>query len=301
MSAAGKSNLAASVRQRLLTLGQRRGEPFDLILMHYGIERLLYRLSRSDYADQFLLKGAMLFRVWKDFSHRPTRDLDLLGFSPPETKALESIFRELCLLQVEPDGLLFLPDTVTAELIREHAVYGGIRVTLEARLGNARMPIQCDVGFGDAVTPEPAQIEFPALLDFPAPRLRSYPTYTVVAEKLEAVVLLGEANSRMKDFYDLWFLSRQFEFDGETLVAAIRATFARRKTKLLESTPPSFMNDFSKLKSLQWSAFLRKCRLPQMEMSEALDAIRCFADAPLAYASRAESFTKHWSPTAGWQ
>ncbi|MFM8764913.1 MAG: nucleotidyl transferase AbiEii/AbiGii toxin family protein, partial [Spartobacteria bacterium] len=220
MSAAEKRNLAASVRQRLLVLGQKQGEPFDLILMRYGIERLLYRLGRSSHADRFLLKGAMLFRVWRDFSHRPTRDVDLLGFGSTETNDLEEIFRELCLQQVEPDGLLFLPSTVKAELIREQAVYGGIRVTLEARLGNARVPIQCDVGFGDAVTPAPEQIEFPALLDFPAPRLRSYPTYTVIAEKLEAIVLLGETNSRMKDFYDLWFLSREFEFDGNTLVAA---------------------------------------------------------------------------------
>lgn len=301
MSAAGKRNLAASVRQRLLALGQKRGEPFDLILTHYGIERLLYRLSKSAYSDRFLLKGAMLFRVWKDFSHRPTRDLDLLGFSPPDTKDLENIFRELCLLQVESDGLLFLPDTVSAEFIREQAVYGGIRVTLEARLGNARIPIQCDVGFGDAVTPESEQIEFPALLDFPAPCIRSYPTYTVIAEKLEAVVLLGEANSRMKDFYDLWFLSRQFEFDGHTLVAAIRATFARRKTKLPESTPPALTPVFSKLKSVQWIAFLRKSHLPQMEMSAAIDAIRCFADAPLAHASQSESFPKYWRPEVGWQ
>lgn len=301
MNTSGKKNLAASVRQRLLVLGQKQCEPFDLILTRYGIERLLYRLGRSSHVDRFLLKGAMLFRVWRDFSHRPTRDVDLLGFSSAETNDLEEIFRELCLLQVEPDGLLFLPDSVKAEFIREQAVYGGIRVTLEARLGNARMPIQCDVGFGDAVTPAPEEIEFPALLDFPAPRLRSYPIYTVIAEKLEAIVLLGETNSRMKDFYDLWFLSREFEFDGNTLVAAIRATFARRKTKLPESMQPVLGSEFANIKSVQWSAFLRKSNLQKLEMLAVIEAIREFADTPLACASRSESFPKHWIPGVEWK
>lgn len=301
MSAAEKRNLAASVRQRLFVLGQKQGEPFDLILTRYGIERLLYRLGRSSHVDRFLLKGAMLFRVWRDFSHRPTRDVDLFGFSSAETNDLEEIFRELCLLQVEPDGLLFLTASVKAEFIREQAVYGGIRVTLEARLGNARIPIQCDVGFGDAVTPAPEEIEFPALLDFPAPRLRSYPIYTVIAEKLEAIVLLGETNSRMKDFYDLWFLSREFEFDGNTLVAAICATFARRKTKLPESTQPALGSEFANIKSVQWSAFLRKSNLQKLEMLAVIEAICEFADTPLACALRSESFPKHWIPGVGWK
>ena len=301
MSASEKRNLAASVRQRLLVLGQKRGEPFDLILTRYGIERLLYRLSKSAYADRFLLKGAMLFRVWNDSSHRPTRDVDFLGYGPAETKDLEGIFRELCSLPVDPDGLIFLPLTVNAQPIREEAVYGGIRVTLEARLENAKIPIQCDIGFGDAVTPEPEQVEFPALLDFPAPQLRSYPTYTVVAEKLEAMVLLGEANSRMKDFYDLWFLSQHFEFDGNTLVTALRATFARRKTELPESTPHALTNDFPKTKSVQWMAFLRKSNLQPLEMLAVIEAIRRFADAPLSHASRSKSFPKHWTLESGWQ
>lgn len=301
MSAPEKKNLAASVRQRLLVLSQKRKEPFDLILTRYGIERLLYRLSKSAYADRFLLKGAMLFRVWKDSSHRPTRDLDLLGFGPAETSALEGIFRELCSLPVDPDGLVYLPATVKAEVIREEAVYGGIRVTVEARLENAKIAIQCAVGFGDAVTPGPDHIEFPALLDFPAPLLRSYPTYTVVAEKLEAMVLLGEANSRMKDFYDLWFLSQQFDFDGETLVEAIRATFSRRKTKLPEATPLALTAEFSVIKSVQWNAFIRKSNLPQLEMSAVIDAIRELAEGPLAHASRSESFPKHWTAEKGWR
>ena len=300
MSAPKKKNLAASVRQRLLMLSQKRTEPFDLILARYGIERLLYRLSRSVHADRFLLKGAMLFRVWMDSSHRPTRDVDLHGIGPAETNDLENIFRELCTLSVEPDGLVFLPASVKAEPIREEAVYGGIRVIIEARLENSRIPIQCDVGFGDAVTPGPVVIEFPALLDFPPPHLHSYPTYTVVAEKLEAMVLLGETNSRMKDFYDLWFLSRHFDFDGKTLVEAIRATFDRRKTKLPEGAPVALTDDFSTTKTIQWNAFLRRNRLPELEMAVVMDSIRQFAELPLSNASRTEAFLKNWTATKGW-
>ena len=187
-----------------------------------------------------------------------------------------------------------------AEPIREEAVYGGIRISVEARLENARIPIQCDIGFGDAVTPEPEHIEFPALLDFPAPLLRSYPTYTVVAEKLEAMVMLGEANSRMKDFYDLWFLSQKFDFEGETLLKAICATFSRRKTKLPEETPLALTAEFSAIKSVQWNAFIRKSNLPQLEMSTVIDVIRQFAEAPLAHACRSESMSKNWTARQGW-
>ena len=282
-------------------MSQKRKEPFDLILTRYGIERLLYRLSQSAYADRFLLKGAMLFRVWTDSSHRPTRDLDLLGFGPSEISDLENIFREVCSLPVAPDGLVFSLDMVRAEPIREEAVYGGIRVSVEALLENARISIQCDVGFGDAVTPEPDAIEFPALLEFPAPQLRSYPTYTVVAEKLEAMVLLGETNSRMKDFYDLWFMSRQFDFDGKILVEAIRATFSRRKTNLPEATPFALTGEFSAIKTVQWKAFLRKNSLPELKMAGAVNAIREFTELPLSHASGAKPFLKHWNAAEGWQ
>jgi Nucleotidyl transferase AbiEii toxin, Type IV TA system len=214
-------NLPASVHQRLLSRSRENGEDFNLILVRYGIERLLYRLSRSKYADRFLLKGAMLFLVWSGEIYRPTRDVDLLGFGSSDSEDLAQIFREVCLIDVEPDGLLFNAETVKAEDIREQAAYPGVRVTVQATLGNARISIQVDVGFGDAVTPNPDEIEFPALLDFPAPRLLSYPIYTTVAEKLETMVLLGETNSRMKDFFDVWRMSVLLEFDGRTLVEAI--------------------------------------------------------------------------------
>jgi predicted nucleotidyltransferase component of viral defense system len=238
-----KRNLPASVRQRLLNLSREKKEPFDLILSRYAIERLLYRLANSRYAERFLLKGAMLFSIWTEETYRPTRDVDLLGFGENDTVELEGIFRELCSLPIEPDGLLFHAETVKAERIREEAAYAGIRVTLVAQLENAKIPVQADVGFGDAVTPEADEIIFPALLDLPAPKIRVYPIYTVVAEKLEAMIYLGEPNSRMKDFFDVWFLSQRFEFSGQTLTEAIQATFQRRKTPLPHELPAAFSKD----------------------------------------------------------
>jgi len=279
---------------------QKRGEPFDLVLTRYGVERLLYRLSKSQYADRYVLKGAMLFRVWTESSHRPTRDLDLLGTVPAETEELTAIFQEICSTPVEPDGLEFLIDSIKANPIREEAVYGGIRVNVEARLDNVRIIVQSDIGFGDAVTPGPLVIDFPGLLDFPTPRLRSYPIYTVVAEKLEAMVLLGEANSRMKDFYDLWFLSQNFEFDGETLVSAIRATFARRKTLLPSELPVGLCNEFAEIKTVQWNAFQRKNRLGENLMVKVIRSIREFAGKPLRAAFDGSHLDSRWIPNEGW-
>jgi len=300
MSNTEKKNLAASVRQRLLMASQQRGEPFDLVLTRFGIERLLYRLSQSRYGSRFLLKGAMLFRIWSDESHRPTRDLDLLGTGPAEIDELTAIFREICVVPVEPDGLDFLGDLVKASEIREDAVYGGIRVIVEARLEKVRIHVQVDVGFGDAVTPAPLEVEFPGLLDFPTPRLRSYPIYTVVAEKLEAMVLLGEANSRMKDFYDLCFLSRAFQFDGETLVSAIQATFFRRKTPLPAELPSALRDRFAELKSVQWDAFQRKNSLGLTSFFDAITTIREYAEAPLLAAHNGIRFHFRWKPGTGW-
>lgn len=196
MTAAPKK-LAASVKARLQNEAARRGDDFNLLLLRYGIERLLFRLSQSAYADRFLLKGAMLFVVWDEKTHRPTRDLDLLGFGPSEKQDLQKLFQEVVTLPVVDDGLVFDPASVRAEEIREDNTYGGVRVRIMAKLGPAEVPVQIDVGVGDAVTPAPEMAIFPALLDFPAPQVRTYPVYTVVAEKFEAMAKLGIANTRM--------------------------------------------------------------------------------------------------------
>ena len=256
---ASPRNLAASVKARLQNEAARRGEDFNLLLLRYGIERLLFRLSRSAYADRFLLKGAMLFVVWDVKTHRPTRDLDLLGFGSSDKVDLQRVFQEVATQPVVDDGVVFDPASVRAEEIREDNAHGGIRVRLLAKLGPAEVPVQIDVGMGDAVTPAPEAATFPALLDFPAPQVRIYPVYTVVAEKLEAMAKLGSANTRMKDFHDVWFLTRRFQLDGPTLRRAIEATFARRETPLpVWPDPLSDALARDATKQIQWAAFIRR-------------------------------------------
>ena len=253
-------NVAASVRARLLNRARESRQDFNLILTRYALERLLYRLSISPHADQFLLKGALLFDLWFDIPHRPTRDADFLGYGSAELPHLEAIFKDVCAVDAG-DGVTFQPDTVQAAEIRKEAKYAGVRVTLLGLIDGARCPIQIDIGFGDAVTPGPEDVRYPVMLpEFEAPKLRVYPRYTVVAEKLEALASLGIANSRMKDYFDLWILSRYTEFDGDTLRRAIRATFDRRKTKLSPGVPFGLTDGFAQntLKQTQWQAFLVK-------------------------------------------
>jgi predicted nucleotidyltransferase component of viral defense system len=214
---APKKNLPASVKDRLLALAKQRNESFNLLQVRYGVERLLYRLSQSQHADKFLLKGAMLFAVWDEKMHRPTQDVDFLAFGSIKLEDLTKIFQEIAQTPVQPDGLVFEADSIRVEEIREDNAYGGVRVRLVAQLGTGEVPLQIDLGSGDVVTPAPEKAIFPTLLDFPAPHIRTYPVYTVVAEKFEAMVKLGLTNTRMKDFYDLWFLSQRFDFDGAIL------------------------------------------------------------------------------------
>src|SRR5438270_3407661 len=197
--------------------------------MRYGLERMMYRLSQSIYARQFFVKGAMLLPLWTGKQYRPTKDLDLLATREESNEELKQIFRDLCTLPVVDDGLIFLEETIRVREIREDNIYGGKRVTLQARLGKIRIPLQIDIGFGDAVTPKPAEEEFLTLLDFPAAVLLTYPRESAIAEKYETIINLGIANSRMKDYYEIWLLAQQFEFDGETLKDAIEATFKRRR------------------------------------------------------------------------
>jgi len=253
------TDLAASVRERLRQLAEGRGQELQLVLTRYGVERLLYRLSRIPAAERFILKGAVLFYIWEGEIPRPTRDVDFLGYGDASPTAVAAVFRDVCGATVEPDGLSFMSSTVRAAQIRDRQEYGGVRVSLTAMLGRARVPLQIDVGFGDAVTPRAEVTTFPALLDFPAPRVRAYPTASVVAEKFQAMVALGIANTRMKDFYDLYRLSETQDFDGETLAAAIRATFDRRATAIPTELPLALGDAFARdaEKQAQWNAFLR--------------------------------------------
>ena len=211
---------------------------------------------------------------------------------------VENMFREICDLAVQPDGLQLLPESVRAEAIRDQAAYPGIRVKLTAHLTNARIPVQVDIGFGDAVTPDPENVNFPTLLEFPSPRLRAYPIYTVVAEKIEAMVSLGSANSRMKDFFDLWFMSQNFDFDGSVLAQAIEKTFERRKTELTTELP--FTEEFVSLKSTQWKAFVSRNRLAARDFDDLLTVVSRFVEPAFSAARKSEDFGLHWKAGADW-
>jgi predicted nucleotidyltransferase component of viral defense system len=252
-------NQIASIRQRRRNKAAETGEVFDFVLSRYAVERLLYRLSVSDLAEQFVLEGAMLFYLWNHAMHRPTRDVDFLGFGPAETEALEQDFRRIVAIPGPDDGLTFFADTISASPIREDGVYGGVRVKLMVKLGNIRIPLQIDVGFGDAITPEAERSRFPSLLsDFPAPVIRSYPVYTVVAEKLEAMVSLGAQNTRMKDFFDVLFILRTETLDRAVLAEAAHNTFNRRKTAYPAGIPDCLTPSFAASKEMIWQAFLNR-------------------------------------------
>lgn len=301
---AGK-NLAASVQHRLLQFAQRTQEEHQLVLMRYGLERLLFRLSLSPYANEFVVKGAMMFLVWNGEAYRATKDLDLLSLQSGTVERFGNWFRELCRVPVEEDGLVFLPESVRAEDIREDEAYQGVRVRLEARLGKSKIPLQVDIGFGDAVTPKARKAGFPTLLGSPAPQLAMYPMETAIAEKFEALVSLGILNSRMKDFYDLWVMSREFEFDGAGLAAAITATFKRRKTPLPEGAPFALTDKFGNdpAKREQWRAFVKRGRLKLVEpnLMTVLEAVRDFLLTVVAATAGGGKFKAHWPKGGPWQ
>ena len=269
-------NVAASIRARLKLYADAHQQDFNLTLTRYGLERLLYRLSISQHANSYLLKGALLFALWYDQPHRPTRDADLLGFGPDDVESAVAVFREIGSIEVD-DGLVFDVTSVKGSVIRKEAGYSGVRVDLLAALDGARIALQVDIGFGDAVTPAPKLVDYPVLLTgLPAPQLRAYPKYTVVAEKLHAVCLLGMANTRMKDYFDLWVLLTEGGLDAAELQRAVEATFARRKLALPLAVPMGLSDAFAQdaAKQRQWSAFLKKNQLQALNLGETVALLR---------------------------
>ena len=300
------TNMAASVRQRLLSLARQRNEEFGFLLTRYALERLLYRISQSEHRESFILKGALLFDLWMNDTHRPTRDADFLAHGENAPERFETIFRGLCVQSVEDDGLLFDSSTVQAIKIKEDADYEGVRVTFIATLANARISVQIDIGFGDTITPAPVETVFPTLLDLPKPVLLIYSKETVVAEKFEAMVKLAMANSRMKDFYDLGMLAATFDFESELLVSAIKRTFERRKTPIPVERPPlALTSEFSQdeAKNRQWNAFIIKNRLyvKPVSLEQAISKIREFLD-PLLRREHDDSTTAFvWRAGGPWK
>ena len=292
------ANLPASILARLLTLAKQRGDDYSLLLNRFALERLLLRISTSPHANRFLLKGALLFALWYDEPHRPTRDADLLGFGADDEANLIATFRDIAAMEVG-DGIVFDLESVKADAIREGNTYGGTRITLVARIGSARCALQIDVGFGDAVTPGPQTVAYPTLLDdFQAPTLRVYPVYTVIAEKYQAMVMLGQANSRLKDFFDLAVIARRTELDGATLAAAITATFARRQTALPTQRPLALTKQFSgdAAKLRQWQAFLNKNRIGAASLSDTVALLDDLLWPPTQVAVASSQATATWRP-----
>ncbi|HXQ35406.1 MAG TPA: nucleotidyl transferase AbiEii/AbiGii toxin family protein [Anaerolineales bacterium] len=255
-----RKNLPASIHQRLLNKARQSGRAFNELLQYYAIERLLYRLSISEYSELFTLKGALMFNAWGLTNLRPTRDIDLLGHTENTVDSVLKIFQDLSKLEAEPDGLEFDPLHIQGEKIKEDADYEGIRNTMTTRLGKTRLNLQIDIGFADVITPAPERLDYPTILDFPAPHLYGYPPETVIAEKFQAMTVLGMANSRMKDFYDIWMLITSFEFDGRVIQTAIERTFQNRSTELPDERHIVFSDEFAENKRDQWSAFSRKLR-----------------------------------------
>lgn len=269
-------NVAASVRARLLNVAKAQGVDFNQVLVRFALERILYRMTQSQHADRFLLKGALLFTLWYDMPHRATRDADLLGFGASDLASVAETFRDIAAVAVD-DGIAFDPASVTVEEIRKEAGYGGVRVIIAGELAKARCKTQIDVGFGDAVTPAPVDSVYPVLLDdLPAPKLRAYPTYTVIAEKLHAIALLGMTNSRLKDYFDLSVLLQRETLGPDLLAQAIKATFERRGMFVPDAVPIGLTDEFAHDSSRQslWLAFLKKNELPPEPLAVIVDRLR---------------------------
>ncbi len=298
-------NIAASVRQKLLNLADKTGDAPNVIWTRYAIERLLYRLSVSEFSREFVLKGAVLFMVWSNQPHRPTMDLDLLGYGEDSNERIADVFQRICHMNIENDGLLFDEKSIQVMPIREALDYQGRRVNLLAYLGKARIPMQIDIGFGDAITPKPEMIQYPTMLDFPAPKIRAYSQSTVVAEKFHTMVIRGITNSRMKDFCDLHTLASQFVFDGAILTKAVKATFHRRKTAVPSIAPMALTEEFGRdsAKRMQWKAFVRKSGLDQKapDFLEVLSLLREFLLPVMDAASDRGALPGRWNARGPWQ
>lgn len=300
----GVKNLPVSVRQLLLNKAHATNRPFNEILQYYAIERFLYRISQSSYSDKFILKGALMFLAWGVSIYRPTRDIDFLGFTTNDLDAVARIIQEICIQGAEPDGLAFDTSTIQSERIIEDADYEGVRVNLIGYLGKAKIPLQIDIGFADVISPAPIMLQYPTILQMPAPHLRGYPPVSVVAEKLQAIVFLGSVNSRMKDFYDLWVLAEQFEFDGQTLQQAILNTFQRRNTVVPREVPVGLSASFAAENQAKWQGFLQRIHL-EGGVPESFSVISRVLNRilipPLHASAYGKLFEGNWKPGGPWK
>lgn len=298
-----KRDLAASVRQRLLNEAHGQDRPFQELLQYFAMERFLYRLSKSAHRDRFILKGALLLTAWRAPQTRPTVDIDLAGRTTNEPGHIRQLIQEICSIDIAPDGLRFDPATVVVSRIKEDAEYEGVRTRFLGTLSRARIDMQIDIGFGDIIVPKPVTLEYPAILDFPAPVLLGYPRESVIAEKLQALTALGMLNSRLKDYFDIWLLSRLYSFEGPLLAAAITATFQNRATPV-EAKPPGLSEAYGTdpARLHQWGAFRRRTRLSTApeNLRELVQLVQDFAAPVLSAIDRNLNFKSMWKPGGPW-
>lgn len=298
-------NIPASIRAKLQNNARSTNRPFAEVLQYYAMERFLYRVSTSKHAGVFVLKGALLFTAWQIEDRRTTLDIDFLARFDNKIESIEKLIVEICKTEVVPDGLVFDPASVKGERIKEDADYEGVRVKFTGCLANARIRMQIDVGFGDSVYPRPKMIQYPVILDLPHPKLKGYPGESVISEKFEAMVKLGVLNSRMKDFYDIWLMLRQFDFDGVKLMDALRKTFANRKTSLPQKKPllaEEFYDETSD-KQKMWTTFLKKnnaLHVPQ-ELPAIVQEIEGFLIKPITAINKEDIFEKKWFAAKTWK
>lgn len=294
-------DIAASVKARLQNKARELGRPFNEVLQYYAIERLLYRLSQSPYAEQFILKGALLFFGWKLTTVRPTRDIDFRGYIHHSAEVVEAVFREICATLVEPDGMTFDPTSIRSEIIRGEDEYHGMRVYFQATLGTAILPMQIDIGFSDRIEPKAVRMEFPTWLEMPQPVLRCYAPETVVAEKFEALISLGLVNSRLKDYYDLYTLSNSFDFEGEILTLALSTTFETRQTLLPDGVPDGLTPQYIQPNIVHWKAFLKRISADAtLELETVVDRLKIFLLPPLNAIQAGANFRCRWEKGHDW-
>lgn len=306
MSELSSKNIPASIRAKLLNVSRPTGEDFNVTLVRYAVERFLYRLSKSKHRGTFILKGAMLMVVWMAKPHRPTQDLDLLGCGDLSDDKLRLMLKDVINMEVPEDGLVFDNDSITIEDIREGQAYQGKRTKLTCRLGKTRIRLQIDIGLGDIIVPKPKLLDYPTMIDLPAPRIRAYSREAAVSEKLEAMISLGITNSRMKDFYDIWFMSQNFLFDSVILSKAMAATFKRRKTAFPEQPLRVLLQAFVQdgLKQKQWQAFIQRANLVEStpEFVQLIEQLEEFLSLPLeaAMQKKAAGSDSQWALGGPW-
>lgn len=298
-----KKNLAESVLHRLKNHAKNTRRRTDELLRYFAIERFLYRLSLSQYSTKFFLKGGLMLKAWEIGNHRPTLDIDLLGKTQNNLQNIKGIITDICNFEVTLDGINYEPASIKVTEMQVNGEYHGVRVLFSANMHSAKIPMQLDIGFSDLIFPEPLVIAYPTILDFPAPKLKGYTPESVIAEKFEAMMKLGLVNTRMKDFFDVWILSQQLSFIGESLQGAIKMTFEKRQTPL-NSLPDSMNEVFyaDLIHQTRWKQLLKNIENEEenIELSKVINEIKEFLQPIVMASMNKQIFNKTWSYEKKW-